>query len=42
MFYMRRYPACIADIIDPDVIRQILDHIEEQPPPLNPATAIQR
>jgi uncharacterized protein with PIN domain len=32
----------INDITDPDVIRQILDHIEAQPPPLNPATAIQR
>jgi hypothetical protein len=31
----------IADITDPDVIRKILDHIEAQPPPLNPATAIQ-
>jgi len=31
----------IADIIDPDIIQKILDHIEAQPPPLNPATAIQ-
>jgi hypothetical protein len=30
----------IADIIDPDIIQKILDHIEAQPPPLNPATAI--
>jgi len=31
----------ISDIIDPDIIQKILDHIEAQPPPLNPATAIQ-
>jgi hypothetical protein len=31
----------IADITDPDIIQKILDHIEAQPPPLNPATAIQ-
>jgi hypothetical protein len=31
----------IADIIGPDTIQKILDHIEAQPPPLNPATAIQ-
>ena len=31
----------IADITDPDIIQKILDHIEPQPPPLNPATAIQ-
>jgi len=30
----------IADIIDPDIIQKILDHIEAQPPPLKPATAI--
>ena len=44
------HPACplcggtmrvIADITDPDVIQKILDHIEAQPPPLKPATAIQ-
>jgi hypothetical protein len=31
----------IADITDPDIIQKILDHIEAQPPPLNPATVIQ-
>ena len=31
----------IADIIDPDIIQKILDHIEAQPPPTKPATAIQ-
>jgi hypothetical protein len=31
----------ITDIIDPDIIQKILDHIEAQLPPLNPATAIQ-
>jgi hypothetical protein len=31
----------IADIIDPDIIQKILDHTEAQPPPLNPAAAIQ-
>ena len=31
----------IADITDPDIIQKILDHIEAQPPPLNPETAIQ-
>jgi hypothetical protein len=31
----------IADITDPDVIQRILDHIEAQPPPIKPATAIQ-
>ena len=31
----------IADITDPDVIQKILDHIEAQPPPIKPATAIQ-
>ena len=30
----------IADIIDPDIIQKILDHIEPQPPPLKPATTI--
>jgi len=37
--------SVIADIIDPDIIQKILDHIRgpprSQPPPLNPATAIQ-
>ena len=31
----------IADIIDPDIIQKVLDHIEAQPPPLCPATPIQ-
>ncbi len=31
----------IADIIDPDIIQKILDHIEPLPPPLNPAISIQ-
>jgi hypothetical protein len=31
----------IADITDPDIVQKILDHIEAQPPPLNPKTAIQ-
>ncbi|HIG40349.1 MAG: hypothetical protein ABGY96_09600 [bacterium] len=31
----------IADITDPDIIQKILDHIEAQPPPTKPATAIQ-
>jgi hypothetical protein len=31
----------IADITDPDIIQKILDHIEAQPPPIKPATAIQ-
>ena len=31
----------IADITDPDIIQKILDHIEAQPPPIEPATAIQ-
>ena len=31
----------IADITDPDIIEKILDHIEAQPPPIKPATAIQ-
>ena len=31
----------IADITDPGAIQKILDHIEAQPPPLKPATAIQ-
>jgi hypothetical protein len=31
----------IADITDPDIIQKILDHIEAQPPPFKPATAIQ-
>jgi hypothetical protein len=31
----------IADIIDPYIIQKILDHIDAQPPPLKPATAIQ-
>jgi hypothetical protein len=31
----------IADIIDPDIIQKILDHLEPQPPPIKPATAIQ-
>ena len=31
----------IADITDPDIIQKILDHIAAQPPPNNPATAIQ-
>ena len=30
-----------ADIIDPDIIQKVLDHIEAQPPPLCPATPIQ-
>jgi hypothetical protein len=30
----------IADIIDPDIIQKILDHIEPRPPPLKPATTI--
>jgi hypothetical protein len=33
--------SVIADIIDPDITKKILEHIEPQPPPLNPATAIQ-
>ena len=31
----------IADITDPDIIHKILDHIEAQPPPNKPVTAIQ-
>tara|TARA_B100000809_G_C14933715_1_gene457817 strand:+ start:281 stop:388 length:108 start_codon:yes stop_codon:yes gene_type:complete len=31
----------IADIINPGVIQKTPDHIEAQPPPLKPATAIQ-
>ena len=31
----------IADITDPDIIQKILDHLEPQPPPMKPATAIQ-
>ena len=31
----------IADITDPDIIQKILDHIKAQPPPNQPATAIQ-
>ena len=31
----------IADITNPDVIQKILDHIEAQPPPIKPASAIQ-
>ena len=31
----------IADITNPDIIRKILDHIEPQPPPNQPAIAIQ-
>ena len=31
----------IADITNTDIIQKILDHIEAQPPPLSPATAIQ-
>jgi hypothetical protein len=31
----------IADITDPDIIQKILHHIEPQPPPLKPATAMQ-
>jgi hypothetical protein len=31
----------IADITDPDTTQKILDHTEPQPPPLDPATAIQ-
>ena len=31
----------IADITDPDIIQKILDHLEPQPPPIKPATAIQ-
>ncbi len=31
----------IADITDPDIIQKLLDHIEAQPPPIKPATAIQ-
>jgi hypothetical protein len=31
----------IADITHPDIIQKILDHIEAQPPPNQPATAIQ-
>jgi hypothetical protein len=31
----------IADITDPDIIHKILDHIEVQPPPNKPVTAIQ-
>jgi hypothetical protein len=31
----------IADIIDPEIIQKILNHIEPQPTPLNPATTIQ-
>ncbi len=31
----------IADITDPDIIQKILDHIEAQPPPNKPVTAIQ-
>ncbi len=31
----------IADITDPDIIQKILDHLEPQPPPTKPATAIQ-
>jgi hypothetical protein len=40
-------PSCggtmrvITDITDPDIIQKILDHIEAQPPPIKPATAIQ-
>ena len=30
-----------ADITDPDIIQKILDHIKAQPPPNQPATAIQ-
>jgi hypothetical protein len=35
------YIRIIADITDPDIIQKILHHIEPQPPPLKPATAIQ-
>jgi hypothetical protein len=28
----------IADITDPDIIQKILDHIQAQPPPLEPAS----
>jgi len=31
----------IADITDPGIIQKILDHLEPQPPPIKPATAIQ-
>jgi hypothetical protein len=31
----------VADITNSDIIQKILDHIEAQPPPLSPATAIQ-
>jgi hypothetical protein len=31
----------IADITDPEVIQTILEHIQAQPPPINPAPAIQ-
>ena len=31
----------IADITDPDIILKILDHLEPQPPPIKPVTAIQ-
>jgi hypothetical protein len=31
----------IADITDPDIIQKMLDHIEAQPPPIKPTTAIQ-
>ncbi len=31
----------IADITDPEVVQKILDHIEAQPPPTQPATATQ-
>ena len=32
--------SVVADIIDPDIIQKILDHIEPQPPPLKTATTI--
>jgi hypothetical protein len=34
--------SCLQYVLtDPDIIQKILDHIEAQPPPTKPATAIQ-
>jgi hypothetical protein len=30
----------VADITDPNIIQRILDHIQDQPPPLQTATVI--
>ena len=34
-------PIILPVLTDPDIIQKIMDHIEAQPPPNKPVTAIQ-